>query len=510
MVGVWGILQAGVLVAGYESTATLLYTLSLVVGFTTVFAWLYFVSAYAGHEYHRQPVYRWAGVLLWIVVTGTKITNPIHERYFSAEFRTAPVRQLIVDQGMLYWGSFVLAYALSAVGFYLLYRLYRDSKQSSWTLVALFATTGLAVVPNLLARMSSIGLPQLSYEPLGVAVFAVGIVYLVEDTFLTIERRTRRSFIERTAGGVLILRTDGTVSNHNERATELFPSMASGATHIETISPAVAEVYQRERSALVSISGDDNASKTYCVTSESLTVGGQEFGWALLVQDVTDIERQRERAERHEAQLGDMTGAIAHELRNSVAIADGYLVESMDQLADGDEQGAAESIAVAHRRVAQIADAVEDLHTLASHSRDVGEPSFVSFTDAVADAEHAAAPDVAVVTEGTGRVLSTPTRLKQVFKNAFAFADFNGAKTVTVSLTDDGFVIADDGQYTVSNGGSLLFEYESAEPSADAGMSLPNVRALARLEGWTVIPDPEHTKGVRYVIAGATVRNETE
>jgi len=82
VVGVWGILQAGVLVAGYESTATLLYTLSLVVGFTTVFAWLYFVSAYAGHEYHRQPVYRWAGVLLWIVVTGTKITNPIHERYF--------------------------------------------------------------------------------------------------------------------------------------------------------------------------------------------------------------------------------------------------------------------------------------------------------------------------------------------------------------------------------------------------------------------------------------------
>ena len=188
-VGVWGVLQAGVLLAGRESTATLLYLLSLIIGFSTVFAWLYFASAYAGHEYHRRPAYRWAGVVTFVAVSGTKATNPIHGLYFTAEFRTEPVRRLVVDQGLLYWGSFLLAYVLSAVGFYLLYRLYRETEQSSLTLAALFAATGLAVVPNLLARTTLVSAPQLSYEPLGVAVFAVGIAYLVEDAFLTVEKR---------------------------------------------------------------------------------------------------------------------------------------------------------------------------------------------------------------------------------------------------------------------------------------------------------------------------------
>lgn len=505
VVGVWGILQAGVLLASQESTATLLYTASLVVGFATVFAWLYFASAYAGHDYHRQSTYRWAGLILYVVVTGTKITNPIHGRYFTAEYRTEPVRQFIVDQGVLYWGSFGLAYALSAVGFYILYRLYRDSDQSSWTLVSLFAATALAIVPNLIARVTSVALPQLSYEPLGVAIFAVGVVYLVEDTFLTVERTTRRSFIERSAGGVLILDTDGAVSDYNERAAELLPSIAGGGMRIEAISAALAEAYQQEQAALIEIGKSEDTPLVYCITSEPLAVGGQDFGWALFIRDVTDIERQRKRVEQHEAQLGDMTGAIAHELRNSVTIADGYLERAMDQIEGGDDREAAESIAVAHRRVARIGDAVENLHTLVSHSRDVGEPSFVSFVEAVDDAERAAAADVTVVTEGSGRVLSTPTRLKQVFKNAFAFADFNDAETITVSLTDDGFMLTDDGQYTAADGGPLLFEYESAEPSADAGMSLPNVRALARLEGWTVTPDCECLSGVQYAVRGVTV-----
>ncbi|MFW6000013.1 MAG: histidine kinase, partial [Halorubrum sp.] len=247
----------------------------------------------------------------------------------------------------------------------------------------------------------------------------------------------------------------------------------------------------------------------YCVTSKPLAVGGAEFGWALLVQDVTAIERQREQLERHEEQLGDMAGAIAHELRNAVAVADGHLAQAADRLDDGDDGAAAESVAVARSRVARIGDVVEDLHTLVRYARDAGEPSLVDFEAAVTDAAAAADADVDVLIEGEGRILATPTRLKQLFKNAFEFAAFNGATAVTVSLTDDGFAVADDGRFTGTDGGPLLFEYESAEPSAEAGMSLPNVRALGRVEGWTLEPDLGYDEGVRYVLRGATVERDT-
>jgi PAS domain-containing protein len=505
--GVWGFFQAGVLLAGEEPTAVALYTLALIVGFATPFAWLYFASAYAGRDYHRRPAYRRVGLAVYVGVVAAKVTNPIHGRYFAASLRTEPVRRLVVDEGALYWGSLALAYALSGVGFYLLYRLFRESEHSSWTLVALFAATGLAVVPNAISQAAPAALPSLSYEPLGVAVFAVGTVYLVEDTFLAVERTATRSFVERTAGGVLVLDPDGRLRDHNERAVELFPAIATGATHIEGVSRGVADAYREERSALIDVADVEGNARVYCVTSERLSVGGEEFGWALLVQDVTAIERQRERLERHEEQLGDMAGAIAHELRNSVAVTDGYLADAADRLDEDDESGAAESIAVARRRVGRIGGVVEDLHTLVRQARDFDEPSLVGFERAVADAASASDADVDVAAEGSGRVLATPTRLKQVLKNAFAFAAFNEATAVTVSLTDDGFAIADDGRFTAANewDSALLFEYESAEPSAEAGMSLPNVRALARLEGWTVEPDTEYESGVRYVVRGVTV-----
>ena len=508
LTGVWGSLQAGVLLAGEEPTAVALYVLALIVGFATPFAWLYFASAYAGRGYHRRPRYRRAGLAVYVAVVAAKLTNPIHGRYFSASLRTDPVRRLVVEEGALYWGSLGLAYALSLVGFLLLYRLFRESEHSSWTLAALFAATGLAVVPNAVAKAAPAVLPQLSYEPLGVAVFAVGTVYLVEDTFLAVERTATRSFVERTAGGVIVLDADGRIRDYNERAAELFPSIDADATRVEAVSPGVADAYREEEPALVDAADSEGNARTYCVTSESLSVGGEPFGWALLVQDVTAIERQRERLKRHEEQLGDMAGAIAHELRNAVAVADGYLAQTADRIEAGDERGAAESVSVARRRVTRIGDVVEDLHTLVQHARDFDEPSLVDFEAAVADATAASDADVDVTVEGSGRVLATPTRLMQVFKNAFAFAAFNEATAVTVSLTDDGFAVADDGRYAARDDGadgSLFFEYESAEPSADAGMSLPNVRALSRIEGWTVEPDVAYEDGVRYVVGGVTV-----
>ncbi|TKX54320.1 histidine kinase [Halorubrum sp. SP3] len=508
LVGVWAFLQGGVLLAAEEPTAVALYTLALTVGFATPFAWCYFASAYAGRDYHRRTRYRRAAVALYVAVVGLKLTNPVHGRYFDAALRTEPARRLVVEEGALYWGSFALAYALSAGGFYLLYRLFRRSEGSTWTLAGVFAATGLAVVPNAVARAAPSVLPQLSYEPLGVAVFAVGSVYLVEDTFLAVEETATRSFVERTAGAVLILDTDGRVRDHNERATELFPSLADDADRIEELSPSIADEYRDERPTLIDVSDADGSDRTYCVTSEPLAVGGVEFGWALLVQDVTAIERQREQLDRHEEQLGDMAGAIAHELRNSVAVADGHLAEAADRLDGGEEAAAAESVAVARSRVARIGGVVEDLHTLVRYARDTDEPSFVEFEAAVTDAATASGADVDVVVEGDGQILAAPTRLKQLFKNAFEFAAFNDATAVTVSLTDDGFAVADDGRFTGDDGGSLLFEYESAEPSAEAGMALPNVRALGRVEGWALEPDLDYDEGVRYVLRGATVERD--
>ena len=522
VVGVWAALQTGGLLVEDEAVATAVYTVALVVGFATVGPWLYFCSAYTGHEYHRRPVLRGLAVGTYLVVALTKVTNPIHGRYFETTLRTEPTTLLLIDQGLFYWGSFVLAYALTGIGFLLLYRLYRGSDRPPWTLFGLFSTMGLAVVPKLANLLAPGLVPAMSYEPTGVAVFAVGTSYFVEKSFLAEERATRRSLVERTAGGVLVVDAEGIVREHNVRAAELFPVLSTpgtGPTRIADVSETIAAGYRDGRPTLVDRDGEPTADgeRTYVVTSDPLRVGGETFGYALLVQDVTVLERQRKRLERHERQLGDMAGAIAHELRNSITITSGYLETATDQLAAADPDSASaresmetarESVETARGRVHRIERIAEDLHTLVRYTHDAEEQRFVDFERAVRDAADSTPGAPEVVVEGTGEVRASPTRLKQVLKNAFRFATYNDARTVTVTLREDGFDVVDDGHHDAERCGDLLFEYESAEPSADAGMALPNVRALARLEGWNVSPDETYGEGLRYRIRGVRVRTD--
>ena len=512
VVGAWAALQTGGLLVTDESVATAVYTLSLVVGFATVGAWLYFCSAYTGNEYHRRPTYRAVAVGTYLVVVAVKVTNPIHGLYFSTTVRTEPTTLLLIDQGVLYWLSFGLSYALTGIGFLFLYRLSRTSDRRPWGLFGLFVTMGAASVPKFLNLLAPSLVPALSYEPLGVAVFAVGTSYFVEEQFLAEERATRRSFVEQTAGGVLVLDEEGRVREHNERAAELFPVLDDAGAEpvpIEAVSESVATNYRKGRSTLVEV-GDGDDEQTYLVTGDPLRIGEETFGYTLLARDVTTLERQRKRLKRHERQLSDMAGAIAHELRNSVTVTNGYLEAAAGQLDADDPTAARESVETARDRVRRMERIVEDLHALVRYTHDAGEPQFVDFEAAVRDAAATAAASHSVVVEGDGAIRVAPTRFKQTVKNALRFAAYNRATTVTFTLRENGFDVRDDGRHCAAESGDRLFEYESAEPAADAGMSLPNVRALARIEGWSVSPNETYTDGMAYRVRGAQIRSAAE
>ena len=507
VVGVWGALQTGGLLVTDESTAAAIYALALAVGFATIGPWLYFCSAYTGHDYHRRRPYRLAAVGVYVVVVAAKLTNPIHGQYFAATIRREPTRLLLIDQGPLYWGSFALAYLLTGIGFVFLYRLYRQSARPPWTLAGLFAATGVASVPKLVDLLAPDLIPALTYEPVGVAVFAVGTTLFAEERFVAEERATRRSIVERAAGGILVVDADGFVTEWNEAATAVFPPLDTDdpPVAIETLSSSLAADYDAGRPTLVETPVDEE-TRTYLATSHPLEVGTETFGYTLLLQDVTTFERQRERRKRHEQQLADMSGAIAHELRNSVTVANGYLDVAVEQLDADDPAAARDSVATAQARVRRIERSVEDLHTLVRYTHDAGEETFVDLERTLRAAAKAVPEAPLIVVRGEGAVLAAPTRLKHLLRNAVRFAAYNGASTLTLTVRPDGFDVADDGRHDTEGRDDHLFAYESAEPTADAGMALPNVRALAETEGWTVSPDPSYTDGVKYAIRGVRVQ----
>jgi len=76
---------------------------------------------------------------------------------------------------------------------------------------------------------------------------------------------------------------------------------------------------------------------------------------------------------------------------------------------------------------------------------------------------------------------------------------------VTVSLRDDSIVFTDDGDLPDGQASDAFFDYGGAVPDSAAGMTLPDLRILARTLGWDATIDTEYDGGARTVVSGVTV-----
>ncbi len=74
-----------------------------------------------------------------------KVTNPIHGQYFTAEVATHPFVHLGVQQGAIHWLVMGMAYALAAVGLFMLFELFINVSYDTKPLIAVVGLTGLPV-----------------------------------------------------------------------------------------------------------------------------------------------------------------------------------------------------------------------------------------------------------------------------------------------------------------------------------------------------------------------------
>ena len=190
IVGLWSAVQSAQFLAP-DSLLEPLYIVGQVTGFASVGAWLYFCSAYTGRQYHRQRRYWIAGLATYGAVSTIKLTQPLHRSYVETRVVADPFRYLLVDPEPLYWAVLSGAYLLSAVGFYWLFELLSGAERSTAGVGIFVSAAGLASLPTVLSLFRPRLLAPVNYEPLGVAVFAFGVLYLVESTFLAVHRDDR-------------------------------------------------------------------------------------------------------------------------------------------------------------------------------------------------------------------------------------------------------------------------------------------------------------------------------
>ena len=492
--GGWAAAHVGYLAIPSVTGKLLFYLAGLVLGFAAIGAWLYFCSAYTDRTYHRDRTYRHVAVTAFFLVIILKLTNPIHSLYFTSEMVSTPFYHLAINHGVLHWMAMGLAYALAFVGFFMLFERFVAVGLRATPIAVLVVITAFPVSFDVIGAMS----PQLidmTYEPIGVAIFSVGVLFLYFEEFQAITVAGERE------GPVIYLDKDGNVRDYNPEAFQLFPPLADAVgSPLESVSPQLATAIENDESVIER--GGGSTTKYYMVSTSPFTSGAETTGRLVTLSDVTESEQYRRELERKTETLEKFASVVSHDLRNPLNVATLRL-----ELAK--EESDSEHLADVERALERMEALIEDLLTLAREGRSIDDLQRASLSSAVEDCwAGVETGDATLVVETDAEMVADPSRLQQLLENLVRNAIQHGGDDVTVTVGDlpDGFFVEDDGPGIPEDEREEVFEFGYSTDSDGTGFGLSIVAEIVSGHGWDITATEGTDGGARFEITG--VENE--
>ncbi|MGM0592726.1 MAG: histidine kinase N-terminal 7TM domain-containing protein, partial [Halobacteriota archaeon] len=478
-VTLWSAGYLGYLLAPTQALQLASYIFGFVFAFVAVGAWLYFCAAYTGRT-PRQAPYRRALVAVFLVFSALKVTNPIHEWYFTTEWVTTPFPHLAIQHELLYWIVLGLSYAAIAIGFFMVLERFYHTGTDSRPLIALLAITAVPAAATIVGDQVDFLLP-LMYEPPGVAVFAAGTLFVYSRRFEAV-RVTGTS--EKPS---IFLDPDSRVRDFNPAASTAFPELAGSIGElIDSVFPDVESRLTDDEIVTVDRGGD---TRFYELQRTPFLSGEVQTGQLVTVVDVTDRETYRQRLETKSEQLEALNRVVRHDIRNDMAVVLGwaeYLRDHVDE--DGDEP--LEGILAKSEHVIELTDVSREF--IESLSDDgIAEPRPIDLRATIESelvAVRESHPEATFEVSGglPSSTVAATQMLSSVFRNilenavrhndtaapAVTIHGTESAGSVRVTVADNGPGVPDDRKETIFGKG------EKGLDSAGSGIGLYLVRTL--------------------------------
>ncbi|UVE51663.1 PAS domain-containing protein [Haloferax larsenii] len=210
-------------------------------------------------------------------------------------------------------------------------------------------------------------------------------------------------------------------------------------------------------------------------------------------------DRESELAAANE-RLDEFVSVVAHDLRNPLSVAKGYLEIALDT----HDPAHFEKIETALDRMNLL---VDDLLTLARHGSPIAEREAVELRTVVTHAwSFVETNDATLQANGLGVAVGDGSRLLQLFENLFRNAVEHGgsAVEVTVDRLDDGsgFYVEDDGPGISEDEREQVFDHGYTTSSTGTGFGLAIVRDIADAHGWSIHLSESDCGGARFEFSG--------
>lgn len=263
----------------------------LVVGLASIGAWLYVASAYAGYSYHRDTVNRGLLLVVYLAIVIAKLTNPIHNLYFIPAQESLPFSHLSFNPGPLYWFVTGIAYTAVSIG---LYWLLKSASQTQINATRFRAVLVLTAAPALLdvfvyANIIPSVIIEVSYAPLGMAIFALGTATVSNKQLYSVSQSWRRKALSDIADAIVLTDAEGRIRYFGSNATEVFSTLSGSKGRLfETAAP---KLYQLTHGSGSLMWDQDGATKYYDTIERDIQSSGSQSGTVFAYIDITESKK---------------------------------------------------------------------------------------------------------------------------------------------------------------------------------------------------------------------------
>lgn len=515
--GAWALLQVAYLIAPTPDLKYVFYLVGLVVGLATVGPWLYFCSAYTGRSLHHNTTYQQVAVGVYLGIVAVKLTNPIHGLYFTSMMVDQPFTHLMINHGILHWLAMGVAYGLAVVGIFMLFELFTQVDYDTRPFVALIGLTALPVILDILGAISN-SFVNIGYSALGVAVFAVGVLFIYTDRFGTIQLAGQYD------DPVIVLDDDDEIRDFNRSAARLFPALEGRLD--EPLAEVCPELAATTRNREVYQYTNCDETQYFRPTRNSFSANNVQLGLLLVLSDVTDEERYRRRLEAQNDRLEQFTGMVSHDLRNPLNVAQGnseIIYELLDatKTDDGYEPLSDETldtVVTSAKTLSNTLDRMErlidDLLVLARQGQAIDSREVVSLAAIVENCwEMVDHKNAVLVVDDDLTFAVDPDRLQQLFENLFRNAIEHGGDDVTIrvgAIENNGFYVEDDGPGIPEEKREDVFDSGFTTNRDGTGFGLAIVKEIVEAHGWTVSVADSDEGGARFEVTDIETKHSDE
>lgn len=204
-----------------------------------------------------------------------------------------------------------------------------------------------------------------------------------------------------------------------------------------------------------------------------------------------ELQRQNER-------LDEFASVVAHDLRNPLSIAIGFL----DIIEETGDLSHVDRIEAAHDRMERL---IDDLLTLSRGETTVTDRKQIDLKTVTTEAWGYVDTVEATLTvaDTVPTVTGDASRLTQLFENLFRNAIEHGGESVTVTVgkleDDNGFYVEDNGDGIPPGKSEEVFEHGVTSTEGGTGFGLSIVADIANAHGWTVRVTEGTAGGARFV-----------